>query len=108
GLACDPVAGETDVWVCGEPLQIHGLVIDLQTEAPIEGALVNGQDRTGAPLGEVAVTDASGHYELHVSAPRTPDGELATDINYTLQAFARDYLPFPSGIRVALPIHASE
>lgn len=108
GLACDPVAGEDNTWVCGEPLQIHGVVIDLQTEAPIEGALVNGQDRTGAPLGEVAVTDAEGRYELHVSAYRKPDGELAGDVTYTLQAFARDYLPFPSGIRVALPIHASE
>lgn len=107
GLACDPVAGEMDVWVCGEPLQIHGMVIDLQTEAPVEGALVNGQDRTGAPLGEVAVTDAEGHYELQVSAPRLPDGELSSDISYTLQAFARDYAPFPSGIRVALPINAS-
>lgn len=108
GLACDPVAGETDVWVCGEPLQIHGMVIDLQTGEPLEGALVNGQDRTGAPLGEVAVTDAMGHYELLVSAPRQPDGELASSVNYTLQAFARDYLPFPSGIRVALPINAAE
>ncbi|MBZ5712274.1 carboxypeptidase-like regulatory domain-containing protein [Nannocystis pusilla] len=108
GFVCDPVAGASDTWVCGEPLQIHGTVIDLQTEEPIEGALVNGQDRTGAPLGEIAVTDAMGRYELQVSAPRQPDGELASDINYTLQAFARDYLPFPSGIRVALPIHAAE
>jgi len=108
GLACDPVAGVSDTWVCGEPLWIHGMVIDLQTEEPLEGALVNGLDRTGAPLGEIAVTDAMGHYELQVSAPREPDGELASDINYTLQAFARDYLPFPSGIRVALPIHAAE
>ncbi|MDC0720467.1 hypothetical protein POL25_26430 [Nannocystis sp. bb15-2] len=108
GFACDPVAGEADAWVCGEPLQIHGAVIDLQTGEPLAGALVHGLDRTGAPLGEVAETDATGRYELQVAAPRLPDGELASDASYTLQAFARDYLPFPSGIRVALPIHADE
>lgn len=107
GLACDPVAGMTDVQVCGEPVQIHGMVIDLQTQAPIAGALVNGLDRTGAPLGNVAVTDAMGMYQLQVSAPRKEDGTLSEDVSYTMQAFARDYAPFPSGIRVALPINAS-
>ncbi len=108
GLACDPVAGMTDAHVCGEPVQIHGMVIDLLTTAPIEGALVNGLDRTGAPLGSVAVTDAMGHYELQVSAPRKEDGSLSEDVSYTMQAFAKDYAPFPSGIRVALPINAAE
>lgn len=107
GLACDPVAGGEEAFVCGEPLEIHGMVIDLQTAAPIPGALVNGLDRTGAPLGEVAVTDAMGLYKLTVSAPRTPEGELSDEVSYTLQAFARDYQPFPAGIRVALPINAA-
>lgn len=106
GLACDPL-DQDGGYVCGEPLQIHGMVIDLQTQAPIPGALVNGLDRTGAPLGVVAVTDEVGHYELQVSAPRTPDGELSDAVSYTLQAFARDYQPFPAGIRVALPINAA-
>lgn len=107
GLACDPVAGTED-YVCGTPLQIHGMVVDAITLAPLPGALINGLDRTGAPLGLIAVSDAAGHYELPVTAPRDPSGEIATDAKYTLQGFAIDYQPFPSGIRVALPISAAE
>ncbi len=107
GLACESVAG-ADTFVCAAPLRIHGLVVDAITEAPLPDALVNGLDRTGAPLGTIAVSDAMGRYELVVSAARTPDGELAADADYTLQGFARDYQPFPSGIRVALPISAAD
>lgn len=108
GLACDPVDGQDGVYVCGEPVEIHGSVIDLQSGAAIEGALVNALDRTGAPLGTVAVTDAAGLYELVVSAPRDENGELSATAKFTLQAFARDYLPFPSGIRIALPVDGSQ
>ncbi len=105
GLVCEPVVDE-EVFVCAAPLRIHGQVVDVSSGAAIEGALINGLDRTGAPLGEVAVSDAAGHYELTVSAPRTADGEVAAAAQYTLQGFAADYQPFPSGIRVALPISA--
>jgi hypothetical protein len=107
GLGCEPVSG-ADTFVCGAPVRIHGQVVDAVTLAPLAGALVNGLDRTSAPLGEVAVSDAAGRYELLVSAPRLPDGELAPEAAYTLQGFARDYQPFPSGIRVALPISAAD
>ena len=106
-FACEPVAG-ADVYVCAAPLRIRGSVVDAVTLAPLPDALVNGLDRTGAPLGEIAVSDAAGHYELLVSAPRTVDGELVPDADYTLQGFAADYQPFPSGIRVALPISADD
>lgn len=107
GLRCEPVV-DSEVFVCGAPVRIHGQVIDLATGAPIAGALVNGLDRTGAPLGEIAVTDAAGHYELEVSAPRDMSGEIAADAQYTLQGFAVDHAPFPSGIRIALPISAAD
>lgn len=107
GLRCEQVV-DSDVFVCGAPVRIHGQVIDIATSAPIAGALVNGLDRTGAPLGEIAITDAAGHYELEVSAPRDMAGEIAADAQYTLQSFAVDYTPFPSGIRIALPISAAD
>ena len=107
GLACEAVA-EADTFVCATPLRIHGLVVDAVTKAPLPGALVNGLDRTGAPLGSIAISDAAGHYELVVSASRTPEGELSPGSTYTLQGFAADYQPFPSGIRVALPISAAD
>ena len=107
GLACESVT-DADTFVCATPLRIHGLVVDAVTEAPLPGALVNGLDRTGAPLGSIAVSDAMGRYELVVSASRTPEGELSPGSAYTLQGFARDYQPFPSGVRVALPISAAD
>ncbi len=105
GLSCEQIV-DSELFVCGAPVRIHGQVVDVATSAPIAGALVNGLDRTGAPLGEIAVTDAAGRYELQVSAPRDADGEIAAAAQYTLQGFAVDYQPFPSGIRVALPISA--
>lgn len=107
GLLCDPVAGTED-FVCGAPVEIRGQVVDAITEVPLAGALVNGLDRTGAPLGEIAVSDAMGYFVLGVSAPRDVDGEISDEAQYTLQGFAVDYQPFPSGIRVALPIDADE
>lgn len=107
GLRCEQVV-DAETFVCGAPVRIHGQVVDATTLAPLAGALVNGLDRTGAPLGEIAVSDAAGHYELEVSAPRDAAGEIAEGAQYTLQGFAADYQPFPSGIRVALPISAKE
>lgn len=106
GLACEPVA-DSEAFVCAAPLEIHGVVVDTSTLAPVPGALVNGLDHTGAPLGAIAVSDADGHYTLPVTAVRDPDGEIAAGATYTLQGFAVDYHPFPSGIRVALPISAA-
>jgi hypothetical protein len=106
-LYCESVAG-AETFVCAEPVRIHGQVVDAVTLAPLEGALVNALDRTSAPLGEIAVSDAMGHYELVVSAPRTAEGEIADDVDFTLQGFAADYQPFPSGIRVALPVSAED
>lgn len=107
GLRCEQIV-DSEVYVCGAEVQIHGQVIDVATGEAIAGALVNGLDRTGAPLGEIAVSDADGRYALQVSAPRNPDGGIAAAAQYTLQAFAGDYQPFPSGIRVALPISAED
>jgi hypothetical protein len=107
GLACEPVSG-ADTSVCAAPLEIRGKVIDAATLAPIAGALVNGVDRTGAPLGQVATSDAAGRYVLTVSVARDPEGAIAPGALYSLQGFAADYQPFPSGLRVALPISAAE
>lgn len=107
GLSCEQVV-DSELFVCGAPVRIHGQVIDLGTGAPIVGALVNGLDRTGAPLGEIAVSDADGRYALQVSAPRDKAGEIAADAQFTLQGFAVDHQPFPSGIRVALPVSAAD
>lgn len=104
GLACDPVDGTDDQYVCGTAVEIRGLVTDSVTGDPIEGALVAALDETNAPVTNVAATDACGHYALPVSVRRTADGEFAETPKWTLNVSAQDYLPFPSGIRPALPI----
>lgn len=103
GLACQPVADSQD-FVCAAPLEIRGMVVDASSQEPIEGAHVGGLDESGAPVADVAVTDATGAYVLHVTAVRSQDGALAEDLKWTLVASAADYQPFPAGVRPSIPI----
>lgn len=111
-LACEPTGdvdgdGEGD-HVCAAPLEIRGQVFDGLTGDPIEGALVAALDETGAPVTDVAVTDAEGNYTLGVSAVRDVDGEITDALKWTLFVTAQDYQPFPAGVRPALPIDATD
>jgi hypothetical protein len=109
GLACEPVASSDGTqYVCGAPLEIRGMVFDAVTEAPLEGALVSALDETGAPVSDVAVTDADGNYVLGVSARRDADGEIADNLKWTLFCTAQDYQPFPAGVRPAIPVDATD
>lgn len=104
GLVCEPTA---DGYLCAAPIELRGQVIDAQTQAAIEGALVTALDETGMPISDAARTDADGHYELSVRARRDPQGELASDVRWTLFGAAQDYAPFPGGVRSPLPVDAS-
>lgn len=107
GLACEPVDG-TDDYVCAAALEIRGLVTDSMTGDPIEGALVAALNESSEPVTDVAVTDSCGAYVLPVSVRRMPDGELAETPKWTLNVSAQDYLPFPAGVRPALPIDSAD
>ena len=107
GLTCEPV-GTSDDYVCGARLEIRGQVIDSETEGPIEGALVAAFDETGAPVTDVAVTDADGRYVLGVSARRDDTGEIADNLKWTLNCSATDYQPFPFGVRPAIPVDGQQ
>lgn len=111
-FSCEPIGdgdgdGELD-YVCAVPLEIRGQVFDSITGEPIEGALVSALDETGAPVTDVAVTDAAGFYVLPVSAIRDPSGEILRNLKWTLFVTAADYRPFPAGVRPALPIDSSD
>jgi hypothetical protein len=82
-------------------------VFDSASGNPIEGAHVIAVDKTGAAATDVAITSSDGVYELQVPVVREPDGSLNEGI-YTLRISAPDYLPYPHGIRPALPIDASQ
>jgi hypothetical protein len=107
GLACEPLA-DSDAYVCAVPFEIHGMVIDALTDEPIEGALVAAMDETSAPVTDVVVTDADGNYVLPVSVLRDENGELIVDAKWRLSVSADGYLPFPTGMRPAIPIDTSD
>ncbi len=104
GLVCEPVTGGTPG--CFEPVRVSGKVLDQATGAGISGARVVALDVDGAPSSAVAVTASTGlvgAYTLQVPVERAGDGKpVARSI--TLRADAQGYEPFPSGLRLSLPV----
>jgi hypothetical protein len=107
GLVCEARAdgGEN---ICAGPVEIRGMVIDGLDESPIEGARVLALDDTGAPVSDVAISDADGMYALPIAIPRDSDGNPATALTLTLQSSARDYKNYPSGLQPAFPVSTAE
>lgn len=129
GLECEPVAGGEPACFCSvdsnhgcdadqnqfcektvggnsacyAPLYVEGMVFDLATKTPIEGARVVARDANNAAVSGVAVTDANGVYQLRVSAARNPDGTPSSPA-VTLRADAPGYQMYPTPPRVPLPI----
>lgn len=113
---CDPTAPECpDGQVCestlggearcAEPLVIRGMVFDIATQMPIQGALIQAADINGAAVGTSGETDEAGNYTLTVPATRDPNG-VPVDGVYTLRVQAQAYQEFPTAIRPALPLDA--
>jgi hypothetical protein len=108
GLRCEPIGRDAGTHVCSAPLEIRGAVYDAFDGEPIVGARVAALDETGAPASDVAITDATGHYVLAVSARRDETGAITEALRWTLFVTAHDYMVFPEGVRPALPINAQE
>ncbi|MFH2007087.1 MAG: hypothetical protein ABI333_10920 [bacterium] len=100
-LACDLL--DTGEYGCFEPVMIVGEVFDLVDVTPIGGALVAAANDTGAVVTDVAVSDATGNYDLRVPVTRDASGTILEGI-FTLRAAAADYLPYPHGVRPSIPI----
>jgi hypothetical protein len=92
---------------CHEPVLVHGMVFDSETEAAIEGAHVIALDDQASAITDVAISDAEGNYELNLPVERQADG-TPTSIVFTLRASADGYQTFPGGIRTSLPISTTE
>lgn len=88
---------------CFPPVELRGVVIDALDETGIEGANVIALDAEGAAITPVAESGADGVYAVEVPVLRKADGS-PVPFAVTLRGSARDHLPFPAGIRVALPI----
>ena len=105
GLVCEAVEGGDPA--CFQPVSIEGRVFDLVDDAPVADARVVAMDVNGAPQSTVAISAADGGYHLDVPTLRTEDGDMAGEL-LTLRADAAGYQPFPSGLRLALPVDVRE
>lgn len=103
GLACERI--DTGGAACFEPVYFSGRVFDFTDDLGIGGALVIAADDTGAAVTDVVVSGADGAYELGVPVTRDGSGVPVGGI-FTLRVSAQDYLPYPEGIRPAIPIDA--
>jgi hypothetical protein len=102
-LVCEKVAGQEKP-MCFAPVQVQGRVFDLTTNAPVANAEVTALDINGSPASGVATSGADGRYSLSIPTERSDDKGTPVAARLTLRAGAPDYVPFPSGLRVALPI----
>jgi hypothetical protein len=103
GLVCEDAGGKP---TCVAPIVVRGHVRD-PNGTPIANARVAGLDANDAPATGTSITDASGAFELRVSADRVDasGGIVATKLK--LRAEAAGHAPFPVGIRLSLPIDLS-
>jgi hypothetical protein len=81
-------------------------VSDSSNNDGIEDAHIIAQDEEGVAVTDVAESDVDGDYRLEIPVLRDDEG-APVSASFTLRGDAQDYQPFPSGIRVALPIDAS-
>jgi hypothetical protein len=103
GLVCENVNGQEKP-MCFAPVQVEGKVFDLGSGAAVANAEVTALDANGAPASGVAVSGADGRYSLRIPTQRSDDKGTPVGVRLTLRAGAQNYQPFPSGLRVALPI----
>lgn len=104
GKACEPVTGGAPG--CFDPVVVTGKTFNMETAAGVGGVRVVALDVDGAPASAVAIsasTGTVGPYQLRVPARRSADGTPAGS-SVTLRADAQGYEPFPSGLRVSLPV----
>lgn len=92
---------------CFGRVVLRGTVSDTSNNEAIEAAHVIGLDEEGSAVTDISVSEADGSYLLDIPVVRDETG-APTDSTFTLNGSAQDYQPFPSGVRVALPISAGD
>jgi hypothetical protein len=103
GLVCEQVQGQEQAR-CFAPVQVQGRVFNLSTGEGIANAVVAAVDTNGSPVGSQSVSGADGSYSLPIPSVRADEKGAPMAQRITLRAAAKDHLPFPSGIRVSLPV----
>ena len=108
GLVCETREGGEDPYICAGPVELRGMVIDALDDSPIANARIIALDDTGAPVSDVAISDAAGNYALPIAVPRDADGNPATALTLTLSGSAADYQIYPSALQPAFPVSTAE
>ncbi|NVB40548.1 hypothetical protein G6O69_22090 [Pseudenhygromyxa sp. WMMC2535] len=109
GLVCAPQGDESgEAYVCAGAIELRGMVVDALDQSPIAGARILALDDTSAPISDVAISDADGHYSLPISVVRDTDGNPLTTVTLTMQASAADYQLYPSGLQPAFPVSTAD
>lgn len=103
---CEQVQGQSTP-KCYAPVTLEGRVFDLSNSNGIEGAVVLATDENGAPAGTATTSAAEGKYTLRIPSVRTDDKGTFTARKVLLRSQAKNFLPFPSGGRVSLPVDTS-
>lgn len=104
--ACEQVTGRTTP-LCFAPVTLAGKVFDVSSSAAISGALVLATDENGAPAGLAVTSGSDGTYSLRIPSVRSDDQGAFVARKVLLRSQAKNFLPFPSGARVSLPIDTS-
>jgi hypothetical protein len=105
-LTCATIRGKAKP-ICVQPVHIEGRVITLGTSQPIAAALVTAVDENGAPVASVTTSAADGTFSVRVPHERSDGKGTPIARKILLRGSAKDYVPFPSGVRVSLPIETS-
>lgn len=106
GKVCEPVQGGKPA--CFAPVVVEGRVFELGDGRGIDGAHVMAEESTGQPVGDLTLSRTDGTYTLRIPSVRRGKEGVPVGETIKLRAAARDHAPFPSGVRVALPIDTSK
>ncbi len=102
---CEQVTGKKPL--CFAPVRIDGRVYNLSDNAGITGALVVATDENGAPAGPAVTSVADGAFSIRVPSTRTDEKGAFVSRKVQLRSQAKNFVPFPSGGRISLPVDTS-
>ncbi len=104
GYTCEPISDQENRTACVAKVYLKGKVFDLTTGAAVAQALVMAQHTTDGSGTDVSTTGNDGSWKLELRVIRNSHGDPATGAIYILYASAKNYLPYPSAFRPAIPV----
>ncbi|MGV3623435.1 MAG: hypothetical protein ACO1OB_21625 [Archangium sp.] len=104
---CERVNGR-DTPLCFHPVVLRGHVYELGSGAAISGAQVLAVNADGAPVSPPFTSGSSGAFEFRVPTTRSDEKGTIVGHSVMLRAQAKNFVAFPSGARVSLPVSIAD